>query len=261
MRTTVPSARKRCQLVGEFSQRTLLLTGAAGGIGAEIAKEFYAFGANLVLSDRSQADLDKLAEVSGFLPERTLLLAADVTSEDDNAMLAAAAVERFGEIDFLVPCAGVFRPAPLSELSLSAWRETLSTNLDGTFLLAKAASSHLAEAAAIVTLSSIAAHRGLAEYPHYAASKGAIVALTKSLALSLAPGVRVNAVAPGLIATQMTADLQHSDGGRTTVEQTPLGRAGHPGEIATVVKFLCSNAASFITGQVLHVNGGAEMVG
>ncbi|MBT2555938.1 SDR family oxidoreductase [Arthrobacter sp. ISL-5] len=99
----------------------------------------------------------------------------------------------------------------------------------------------------------------MATYPHYAATKGAVIALTKSLATSLAPRIRVNAVAPGMIDTPMTAEHRDSEGGRKTIAQTPLQRMGQPREVAAVVSFLCSDGASFITGQVIHINGGAFM--
>jgi 3-oxoacyl-[acyl-carrier protein] reductase len=245
----------------EFEGRTLLLTGAAGGIGAQIARLFSDSGANLVLIDRRHEELARAAAEESLPAGRTLLLAADVSSEAQIACTVTRAVERFGRLDFVVPCAGIFREARISALSASEWRETLAVNLDAVFHLLKAVIPHLSEDAAIVTFSSIAAQRGLPDHPHYAASKGAIVSLTKSLALSLAPKIRVNSIAPGLIDTEMTAKMRHTEAGCRTLAQTPLGRAGSPSEIAAVVKFLCSGASSFMTGQILHVNGGAAMVG
>ncbi|MEV8358401.1 MAG: 3-oxoacyl-ACP reductase [Actinobacteria bacterium] len=248
-------------MTDDFTGRTLLLTGAAGGIGAAIAREFLRLGANLALSDRRAEDLDALVRTLDGTPGRIVLRAGDAAAADDVGDLVDTAVQAFGALDFVVPCAGVFERLPIEQLTPEAWRRTLGINLEGPFELVRRSLPHFAPDASIVFVSSLAAHRGLPTHAQYAASKGGVVSLTKSLALAFAPQVRVNAVAPGLIETPMTATLQQSEQGRRTLAQTPLGRAGRPAEVASVVRFLCSQDAGYMTGQVLHVNGGTAMVG
>ncbi|MFS8979931.1 SDR family oxidoreductase [Cupriavidus necator] len=245
--------------MSDFASRTLLLTGANGGIGREVARLFHAGGANLVLTD---LDADGLASFARGLsdPDRIVALPMDAASPDDSARAVATAVERFGGIDFLVPSAGLYQAQPVAEMTDAQWRQTLGINLDGVFYLIRRAIPVLREGSAIVNLTSVAAHRGAYSNAHYAASKGALLSLTRSLARELGPRTRVNAVSPGIIETPMTAELVRARGAES-VEQTPLRRLGHPREVASAIAFLCSGAASFITGEVLHVNGGLYMAG
>ncbi|MGF6778675.1 SDR family NAD(P)-dependent oxidoreductase [Paraburkholderia sp. GAS334] len=243
-----------------FEQRTLLLTGANGGIGRETARLFFAHGANLVLADRDATGL------AGFAPEldpdgaRIVTLGMDAASPDDCAHAVALAQERFGGIDFLVPCAGLYQDQPAAGMTDTQWRDTLALNLDGVFYLVRRALPALRENSAVVNLTSVAAHRGAYSNAHYSASKGGLLSLTRSLARELSPRTRVNAVSPGIIETPMTAALIQKRGA-DSIEQTPMKRLGHPREIATAIGFLCSDAASFVTGEVLHVNGGLYIAG
>jgi 3-oxoacyl-[acyl-carrier protein] reductase len=245
----------------DFANRTLLLTGANGGIGRAVAALFYAHGANLVLTDLDQAGLETFAQgLGGDVARRVAVLRMDAALPDDAQKAVDVACERFGGIDFLVPSAGLYLAQPVESMTDAQWRQTISINLDGVFYLTRRAIPHLREGSAIVNLTSMAGHRGAFYNAHYSASKGGLMSLTRSLARELGPKTRVNAVSPGVIATPMTNDLI-ARRGQESVEQTPLKRLGQPGEIASVIGFLCSSAASFITGEVVHVNGGLYIAG
>ncbi len=241
----------------KFEDRTLVLTGANGGIGRATAELFYASGANLVLTD---LDGDGLAAFATSLrtPERIATIKADASSAGDAEKTVALTMERFGGIDFLVPSAGIYQAKPFAEMSDTDWHRTISINLDGVFYLCRRALPALKEDSSIVTLASLAAYRGAYVNAHYGATKGAMVSMTRALARELAPKTRVNGVAPGIIDTPMTSKLLKTRMDET-MTQTPLKRLGQPSEIASVIAFLCSSAASFVTGETIQVNGGIYM--
>jgi len=244
----------------DFTNRTLVLTGANGGIGREVARLFHEGGANLFLIDREREPLDTLAATLGGDAQRIRTLGIDA-ADPDAASLAAREIEAaFGRVDFLVPAAGIYLAEPFAEMTDEQWRRTLSVNLDGVFYLTRRVLPLLQDGGAIVNVASMAAHRGSFHHAHYSASKGALLALTRSLARELAPRIRVNAVSPGIIDTPMTADLLKRRGAQT-LEQTMLGRFGAPREVASVIAFLCSDDASFITAEVVQVNGGLHVSG
>ncbi|MFI7482037.1 SDR family NAD(P)-dependent oxidoreductase [Kocuria sp. M1R5S2] len=238
--------------------RTLVLTGAAGGIGAAVARAFARRGNRLVLSDLSA---EALAPLVAELEEGGATVTAvpgDVAEPADNDRLVAAALERHGGIDDLVLAAGIYPEQLLAETSDEQWRRCLSINLDSAFYLLRAAGPHLRPGAGVVALTSIAGMRGSRAHAAYAASKGGLLSLVRSTAWELGPQVRVNAVAPGIIDTAMTAGLR-STSAEHLLRGTPLGRFGTAEEVAGVVEFLCSPAAGFITGEVVQVNGGLHM--
>jgi len=240
----------------DFQGKTLLLTGANGGIGRSVAALFYAGGANLVLTDLNQRELENYAhELGAEATQRVVVQSMDAANPDDAQRAVDAAQSRFGGIDYLVPAAGLYLEQAIDTMTDEQWRQTLSINLDGVFYLCRRAISMLREDSAIVMLTSMAAHRGTFQHAHYGASKGGVVSLTRALARELGPKTRVNAVSPGIIATPMIRDLLARHG-EETIEQTLLKRLGQPDEVANVIGFLCSRAASFITGEVIHVNGG-----
>lgn len=138
------------------------------------------------------------------------------------------------------------------------WREVMSVNLDGVFFLVRATLPHLKRNGSIVPIASMAGHRGSARHAHYAATKGALLSFSRSLAWEIGDAARINVVSPGIIATPMTDDLVAAKGD-TLLAATPMGRYGTPGEVASVVSFLCSPAAAFVHGEVIHVNGGLHM--
>ncbi|MGH3653049.1 SDR family NAD(P)-dependent oxidoreductase [Glutamicibacter sp.] len=240
----------------DFTGRTALITGAANGIGAATARLFDAAGAQLILVDRALQDL---RNVGRELASDPLLLAVDLS-------VPGALQSRFGELDikqgmdFVVSAAGIYPREPFAGHDAGVRDLVQRINVDAVVETISCALPVLSEQAAIVTLASIAGHRGSAFHSAYAASKGAILALTKSLAVELAPQVRVNAVSPGIIATSMVKDLIAERGSRLIAE-TPLGRHGTAEEIASSIAFLCSDAAAYITGQTLHVNGGQYIPG
>ncbi|GBR00179.1 SDR family NAD(P)-dependent oxidoreductase [Acetobacter oeni] len=244
----------------EFTGRALLLTGAAGGIGREIAALFFARGASLLLADLDEGAVTEMARQMDPKAERVIAARYDAGREDDAQDIVDRSVHHFGGIDFVVPGAGIYPECPVVRMDAADWRRVIAINLDSVFYLCKAAMPALRDDSAIVTLTSVAAHRGSQNHAHYSASKGAVLSLTRSLAMELAGRTRANAVSPGIIETAMTRDLRGQKG-EMLKAQTPARRFGQPGEVASVVAFLCGNDASFVNGEVIHVNGGLYMAG
>jgi 3-oxoacyl-[acyl-carrier protein] reductase len=202
-------------------------------------------------------------EIESFGGE-AFALAADVTRREEAEMLVDETVARFGSIDILVNNAGIWKSSPIEEMSDGEWDEMVGVNLRGTFNCIRAAVPPMKEARSgrIINISSTAGQRGEAFSSHYAATKGAVISLTKSLAVELAPfGILVNCVAPGWVVTDMTRDDLLGARRESILQTIPLARAATPDEIAGSVAFLSSELATFITGEILNVNGGAVLVG
>lgn len=233
--------------------KTALVTGASRGIGRAIAAELAAAGASVVVGYRSgQEEAEALAaEIGGRAVQ------ADVSSADDAKRL----VEEAGDLDILVNNAGLTRDGLLARMSDEDWRTVIDTNLSSVFYTCRAVTRPMMKkrAGAIVNVSSIVGVHGNWGQTNYAASKAGIIGFTKSLAKELGSrNVRANVVAPGYVKTQLT-DVLPEDATAAMLTNTPLGRLGEPEDIAGAVRFLCSDAASFITGEVLLVDGGLGM--
>jgi 3-oxoacyl-[acyl-carrier protein] reductase len=233
--------------------KTALVTGASRGIGSAIAQELARAGAAVVVGYRSGADeAQALAtEIGGRAVQ------ADVSSPGDAKRL----VEEAGDVDVLVNNAGVTRDGVLARMSDDDWRAVIDTNLTSVFYTCRAVTRPMMKkrAGSIVNISSIVGVHGNWGQTNYAASKAGIIGFTKSLARELGSrGVRANVVAPGYVKTRLT-DAIPDEARQTMLANTPLGRLGDPGDVAGAVRFLCSDAASFITGEVLLVDGGLGM--
>lgn len=239
-----------------FNDQTLVITGAAGGIGSETVRVFAAGGANVVLADISLERLEDTARRLGLQEDKYLLVEYDASSRDSAESLVSQAVEKFGSIDHLVPCAGIYRDRLVEDMTPEEWNETLRINLDGVYWVTRAAIPHLSPGASIVNVSSVSAYRGSALHAHYSAAKAGVLGLARSLVLELgARKIRVNSVSPGIIDTPMTQGLLKRRG-EELIAMTPLGRNGKPEETASVIAFLSSSAASFVNGENIHINGG-----
>ncbi|HZR94773.1 MAG TPA: 3-oxoacyl-[acyl-carrier-protein] reductase [Gaiellaceae bacterium] len=233
--------------------KTALVTGASRGIGRAIAAELAAAGATVVVGYRSGKD--EAESLAAELGARAVQ--ADVSNADDAKRL----VEEAGDVDILVNNAGLTRDGLLARMPDDDWRTVIETNLSSVFYTCRAVCRPMMKkrSGAIVNVSSIVGVHGNWGQTNYAASKAGIIGFTKSLARELGSrGVRANVVAPGYVKTQLT-DVLPEEATQAMLQNTPLGRLGEPEDVAGAVRFLCSDAAAFITGEVLLVDGGLGM--
>jgi 3-oxoacyl-[acyl-carrier protein] reductase len=247
----------------ELHGRSALVTGGSRGIGRACCLALARAGARVAVNYRVETpSAHLLVEEIESAGGEAFALAADVAQRADAEMLVDETVARFGGIDILVNNAGIWKGAPVEEISDGEWAEMLGINLTGSFHCVRAAVPPMKEARSgrIVNIASTAGQRGEADHAHYAATKGAIIAMTKSLAVELAPfGILVNAVAPGWTVTDMTREDLLGPRREAILKTIPLGRAASPEDVAGAVVFLCSDLATFITGEVLNVNGGSVL--
>ena len=241
-------------------RRVVLITGAARRVGAAIARRLHADGYDLALHYRgSSADMQALAdELDAARPASTLKLQAELADFDRLPELVARTVGHFGRLDGLVNNASAFYPTPAGTTTPAQWDDLFAVNARAPFFLAQAAAPHLkATCGAIVNIADVYAERPRADLVVYAASKDALLAVSRGLAVSLAPEVRVNAVSPGAILWPdggIDPDVQSR-----LLAQTPLGRIGKPADIAGTVAWLLGDTAAYVTGQVIHVDGGRHI--
>ena len=239
----------------DFSGDVVLITGGGTGIGAGITTAFLDAGATVVITGRRREPLDRT------LAGRGTAITADVSDGDGVRALVAEIVDRFGRLDVVVSNAAGYESGPLTELADDAWAALRATNIDGFFHLAKATLPHLAAAGGnLVAVSSVSGDRGDWGQAAYNASKAAITNFVRSLALDWGgAGVRLNAVAPSFTLTDITAELGRDEQAMAPfVNRIALGRPAVPADIAPAVLFLASEAAGYITGSVLTVDGGTS---
>ena len=249
--------------ISDAGMRVAVVTGGARGIGLAIGQWFLAHGYAVALLDIEGPTLGK-AVARLHQPDHVLGLHCDVADPLQVDHAVQAVLDRFGRVDALVNNAGVAVFKPVFETSFAEWRRVLGTNLDGAFLCTQAFGALMAAqgSGAVVNIASISGLRASTLRVAYGTSKAALIHLTKQYAVELGnAGVRVNVVAPGPVDTDM-AKLVHSVAIRSDYYDTvPMGRYGTPGEIANAVGFLCSDAASYVNGQVLAVDGGFDAAG
>ncbi len=243
--------------------RTALVTGGTRNIGRSVALQLARLGASVCINSRQVDDdtrltLDLIAQAGG----QAFHVPAHVAQEADAQRVVDAAVQRFGRLDILVHCAGIRRVNALEDTTLAEWREVMGTNVDAAFLCSKAAVPHMqAGQGRLIYISGVSAFRGSSHRAHVVTSKAALGGLARALAIELGGrGITANCIAPGPIDTvraKETGDIPHHPYGMATM----LGHKGRPQDIAAMAGFLASDDGGFITGQVLHVNGGMHFGG
>jgi NAD(P)-dependent dehydrogenase (short-subunit alcohol dehydrogenase family) len=251
-------------MAGDNVGRVVLVTGAAAGLGAAIACAFARSGAETLLADIDERRGSRLAGALRAEGHAAHFLVADVADEASVTAAFAEVTERHGRLDVLVNNAGVSPRRPFSELDLEAWRAVLDVNLTSVFLCVRAALPLLRRTggSSVLNLASLHAEHTVVGLSAYAAAKGGVVSLTRALALELAPDIRVNAIAPGLIETEGWRDAVGGDAAavesarRARLPYHPLGRLGTPEDVAACALFLSGEPAGFLTGATIPVAGG-----
>lgn len=248
-----------------LKDKVTLVTGGSRGIGKAVAIMFARCGSDIIINYHrdSKSAVDVLSEVEKA-GVSGITVGADVSDCHQVEAMVEKGMSRFGRIDILVNNAGIWERNPIDGMEETRLKKTIDTNLSGCFYPIMAVVPHMKKqkSGSIINISSTAGQRGEAFYSPYAATKGALISMTKSLAVELAgDNIRVNCVAPGWVDTDMSRPTLDSSEAESVLNKIPLGRVGTPEELAGPVLFLASDMASFITGEILNVNGGAVLCG
>ena len=239
-----------------LTDKVALITGASRGIGAAIARTFVQEGARVVVTwNTNEGPARRLADQL----DHALAVHLDVTERSSIRSAVDAARERWGRLDVLVNNAGYLRQEPFDAITEESWDRTLDVNLKGVFLCTQECARAMPEGGSIVNVSSVGGQFGGPKAPHYSASKAAVLSFTKSTARLFAPRIRVNAIAPGFIRTDMYEDIVSRTSEAEILSAIPAGRVGEPEDVASAAAYLASEDSAFVTGQVLNVNGGQWM--
>jgi len=242
-----------------LSGKVAIVTGGAGDLGLAISKAYLDAGASVVLVGRRAASLEAAVAALG-VPERLTSIAADVSDDAQIDAMVAAVMKQHGRIDILVTAAGIQHRSPALDFDHGHWNEVIKVNLTGAFYCAQAVARHMVgrQAGRIIMITSLTSEIGIPNIAAYAASRGGIRQLAKTLAVELAPqGVTVNCIGPGRFLTAMTADVfQDEAKAKRFLDVIPMRRAGQPQDLAGISVFLASDASSYITGQSFYVDGG-----
>jgi 3-oxoacyl-[acyl-carrier protein] reductase len=243
----------------DLSGKTALVTGATGGIGGAVARALHHQGARVAISGRNE---DKLNALQGELGGETVVLAADLGDPANADDLAKRAEEALGQVDILVNNAGLTRDNLSMRMKDAEWEDVLRVNLTATFKLARALQRGMMKrrTGRIINIASVVGVTGNPGQCNYVASKAGMIGWSKSMAAEIANrGITVNCIAPGFIASAMTDELNEDQKARINA-QIPAGQMGSPEDIAAAAVYLASDAAGYVTGTTLHVNGGMAMV-
>lgn len=248
-----------------LNSKRILITGGSKGIGAACVKYFCMAGASVAFTYNSNPAIAARIEKRFSKIAKCKAYKADITNEEEIKNTVQNVIKDFGRIDVLVNNAGIWKEAKISKMKLSAWEETIKTNLTSVFLFTQqvARFMKLKRYGKIINISSTAGQRGEAHYSHYAASKGGMISFTKSLASELGPfNINVNSVAPGWVLTDMSKSvLSNKKNLDEELKKIPIGRIATADDIAGPVIFLASDLSRHINGEVLNVNGGSVLVG
>ena len=255
-----------------LSGKVALITGGSRGIGAATVRMFRQAGAKVAFSYRVSAQQAEVLATDCGGPDLCRAIPQPLSTPEDGHALVTAAVQAFGRLDCVIANHGIWPPhdAPIATMPTTQWRDTLSINLDSVFGVVRAAVAQMQSQPAtgptrghIVLVSSTAGQRGEAFHADYAAAKGALISLTKSLSSELiGQGIYCNCVAPGWVATEMSvAVLSDPEASKKLLPLIPLGRPAHVDEIAAPILFLCTPFAGFVSGEIFNVNGGAVLTG